>query len=282
MPRRRLDPTRFQILEKKMKNTLLASAFLLALPLSAFADDTSPKGDWSGTGEAGLAIATGNTKSQNINAKIAFKKEDDQWKDNFYLTGVRNKASVVNATTGQKQYDTTANRFELGASAGYKLDERSYIVGAGRYEHDDFSPYRWQGVVSLGYGYTLLKTSTDELSFEVGPGYKRFNRADYTVLDNSTPPAPLIVRGGVDDEIVGRGLVHYKHQLTETTAFEDTLLAEVGADNKFYQNDAGVAVKVSSKLALKVGYQVRHNTDVVGIGVKKTDQLLTTNLVYNF
>ncbi len=40
-------------------------------------------------------------------------------------------------------------------------------------------------------------------------------------------------------------------------------------------------VAMSKKLALKVGYQVRHNSDV-GPGVESTDQLITTNLVYSF
>ena len=47
------------------------------------------------------------------------------------------------------------------------------------------------------------------------------------------------------------------------------------------QNDAGLQVAMSKKLALKIGYQVRHNSDV-GPGVESTDQLVTTNLVYNF
>jgi putative salt-induced outer membrane protein len=38
---------------------------------------------------------------------------------------------------------------------------------------------------------------------------------------------------------------------------------------------------MSKKLALKVGYQVRRNSDVAP-GVKSTDQLITTNVVYNF
>jgi putative salt-induced outer membrane protein len=38
---------------------------------------------------------------------------------------------------------------------------------------------------------------------------------------------------------------------------------------------------MSSKLGLKVGYQVRHNSQVEA-GFKKTDSLFTTNLVYSF
>ena len=82
-------------------------------------------------------------------------------------------------------------------------------------------------------------------------------------------------------EAVGRGLIAYKHGFTDTTSFVDTLLVEAGSTNTFTQNDAGLQVDMSKKLALKVGYQVRHNSDVAP-GIKATDQLITTNLVYNF
>ena len=46
---------------------------------------------------------------------------------------------------------------------------------------------------------------------------------------------------------------------------------------------------MNKRLALKVGYQIRHNTRLNNVlllnpnaGTAKTDTLLTTNLVYNF
>lgn len=267
-----------------MKKILLTAALLAALPACAFADD-----GWSGAGELGFAAARGNAKSENLNAKLTLKKEDDQWKDTFYLTALRSKGEVTVATVdagGQvqnvKNYDTTANRYEAGASVGYKFDERSYLVGALRYENDDFSPFEYQAVVSLGYGYTLLKNATDELSAEVGPGYKRYKPVDVLGPDTAgDPPVPVRHTFDAEGEVVGRGLVAYKHAFTESTAFVDTLLVEAGSDNTFLQNDAGLQVAINKSFALKAGYQVRHNSDVAP-GIKKTDQLITTNLVYNF
>lgn len=266
-----------------MKKMLICAAVLAALPMAAFADDAG----WSGAGELGFAAARGNAKSENLNAKLTFKKEDDQWKDNFYLTALRSKGEVTTAIVenGQivnlKNYDTTANRYEAGASMGYKLDERSYIVGALRYENDDFSPFEYQAVLSVGYGYTVLKNASDELSFEAGPGYKRYRPAD--VYGPDLGPADVPVRHTFDSEgeVVGRGLVAYKHNFTDTTSFVDTFLVEAGSDNTFLQNDAGLQVAINKAFALKVGYQLRHNSDVAP-GIKKTDQLITTNLVYNF
>ena len=263
-----------------MKKTLLAGALLLSLPLLAQAAED---GTWSGSGELGFALSRGNTKSENLNAKLAFKMEDDAWKHNIFLNALRNKGEVkINDADGNTidSYQLTANRFELGASSGYKLDERSYIVGAVRYENDDFSPYEYQGIVSLGYGYTAIKNERTELAFEAGPGYRRLDKRPYTVF-SGVPPVATVLDPSADGQIVARGLIALKHKLTDNTAFENTLLVEAGSDNKFIQNDAGLAVSMNSKLALKLGYQVRHNTDV-SPGTDKTDQLITTNLVFKF
>ncbi|MBL0164497.1 MAG: DUF481 domain-containing protein [Xanthomonadales bacterium] len=253
-----------------MKNVLLAGAVLLAVPLFAHADD----GEWSGSGEAGLALTTGNTKSQNLNVKLAFKKEDVQWKHNFYVNALRSKGEA------NGQYDLTANRFDLGASSGYKFDERSYLVAAARYENDDFSPYTYQWIVSIGYGYTFIKNAQTEFSAEVGPGYRRSDPRGYSVI-SGTPPIETFIDPDVEGNVVARGLVSYKHNFNESTAFENTTLMEAGSNNTFLQNNAGLSVSMSERLALKLGYEVRHNSDV-SPDKKKTDQLVTTNLVFKF
>ena len=264
-----------------MKKMLIPLALLAALPLTALAND-----GWSGSGELGIAAASGNSKSENLNAKLEFKKEDETWKDHFYLNALRSKGEVTVSTVvddeivSVKNYDLTANRYEAGASVGYKLDERSYIVGALRYENDDFAPFEYQAIASIGYGYTVLKNQRNELAFEIGPGYKRYQPIDVygpEVVDGE----PLRHEFDAEGDVVGRGLIAYKHNFSENTAFVDTFLVEAGSDNTFMQNDAGLQVAINKSFALKVGYQVRRNSEVAP-GLKKTDQLVTTNLVYNF
>ncbi|MHB1058610.1 MAG: DUF481 domain-containing protein [Rhodanobacter sp.] len=269
-----------------MKKTLIAGLLLAAFASFAVqAQDadtgTTNNGGWSGSGEFGFASSTGNSRSENVNAKLGLNQENEQWKNSFFLDGLRSKSQqTVVDTDGNtiKQFNTTANRYDGGASVGYKLDPRSYIVGAGRYEHDDFGANLWQGIVSLGYGYIALKDERNELSFEIGPGYKRYRPADVdVVVDNEV----VHQRQPTESEMVARGLVNYKFKLSANTAFEDTLLMEAGSKNTYLQNDAGLAVSMTKKLALKVGFQVRHNSDVLP-GTKKTDTLTTTNLVYSF
>jgi putative salt-induced outer membrane protein len=269
-----------------MKKILLASLVLASLGCCAVQAQDAPgtnapaNGDWTGSGELGFASTTGNTRSQNLDAKLGLNQENAQWKNSFFLDALRSKSQVkvVNPDgSTYKKYNTTANRYDGGASVGYKLDPRSYIVGAGRYEHDDFGANRWQAIVSIGYGYIALKTQRTELSFEIGPGFKEYQPADTTVVVNGVSQD---VHQGKQKEAVLRGLVNYKYRLTDNTMFENTFLTESGSKDKYFQNDAGIAVSMTKKLSLKVGYEVRHHSTVLP-GVKKTDTLATTNIVYN-
>jgi putative salt-induced outer membrane protein len=280
-----------------MKKTLIACVLLASMASFAVqADDAAApapgaeasgtnnaanNGGWTGSGEFGFASATGNTRSQNVNGKLNLNQENEQWKNNFYVDFLRAKSqqSVTNASGATvEQFNETANRYDGGASVGYKLDPRSYIVTAVRYEHDDFGANIWQGVVSVGYGYIALKDDTNELSFEIGPGYKRYRPAvQDTLIDGVEVPQEA---NGTQSEAIARGLVNYKHKLTDNTSFEDTFLTEAGSKDTYVQNDAGVSVSMTKKLAVKVGFQVRHNTNVLP-GIRKNDTLTTTNIVYN-
>lgn len=259
----------------------LAAISALCLPALALAD--TPAGSnsgWSGSGEFGLAAASGNTKSLNVDAKLNLAYEDDTWKDAFFLDDNQAKSNVV--VNGAKDYETTANHFDLGGSVGYKFNTRAYVVGAARYDRDDFAPNRWQQVVSIGFGYIVLKDARNELSFEVGPGFKRYQPQNYTVVDDSvTPPLVTTITPPSQNEAIGRALVNYKLALTDSTSLQETLLAEVGSQNKYYQNDIGVAVSMTKTLALKVAYENRYNSNIVP-GTKHMDSLFTTNLVYKF
>ncbi len=246
--------------------SLLAGALLALLPLSSFAQDSQ----WSGTGEFGIALARGNARSDNLNGKLAFTNEDAQWKHDFYLSALRNKAEVSVDTNGdgvaEKLMQTSANRYELGMSSALKVNEVSSWIAALRYENDDFAPYEHQSTLSIGYGHAFINNERTTLRTEIGPGYRRAKDA---------------VTGITEGDFIARGRLEFKHQITASTALFDTLLVEAGSDNTFASNEFGVAVAMSDKLALKAGFDVRHNTEVVA-PLKNTDTLTKLNLVYSF
>lgn len=270
-----------------MKRPLIIGMLLALAGTALHAQDAGTgtaanNGGWTGSGEFGFASSHGNSRTENANAKLGLSQENEFWKNNFFLTGLRSKGETTVEDANGNTVDrmtTTANRYAAGASVGYKFDPRSYLVGAARYEHDDFGANLWQGTVSLGYGYIALKNERTELSFEIGPGYKKYRPADTTVT--AADGSSIVQHQPTESEPVARGLVNYKYRLNSNTAFEDTFLTEAGTKNTYYQNDAGLSVSMTKKMALKLGFQVRYNSDVQP-GTKNTDTLATTNLVYNF
>src|SRR5690625_3751949 len=87
----------------------LAACILLALPLTAMAqdtsssDDTSDTGGWHGSGEFGFAMTRGNSHTENLNAKLSLKQETARWKNSFYLTGLRSKGDRSEEHTSELQ-----------------------------------------------------------------------------------------------------------------------------------------------------------------------------------
>ena len=252
-----------------MKNLVLSAA--LAVACSAHA------GEWKGIGEFGLAITGGNTDTQNINGKLGLTKETDAWKHEFGL-------SVLQAKTDDTK---TAQRYEAAWTSGYKITESSYVYGNLRYENDKFGAFRNQTVAGVGYGIYAIKEEPTTLLFEVGAGYRRAQPQDKKELvaciaiPGIVCPPFVIRHFPKEGDGILRGKIDFSHQLTENTQLYDTFLIEAGSDNKFMQNDLGVAVNMSDAFAVKVGFEVRRNSDVAA-GLKKTDRLFTTNLVYSF
>ena len=250
------------------KPLALAIALLCGAPLAAVAQDTNNTG-WTGTGELGVAVARGNSRSDNLNGKLQFQNEDDQWKHNYYLSLLRAKGEVTGDFDGdgvpEESFELNANRYEAGASSAIKVNEVSSWVAALRYERDDFAPFEYQATASMGYGHNFIKNDDTTFSGEIGPGYRRAKSAR---------------TGEVEGDAIARALLDFKHRLTSNTQLYNSLLIESGSDNTFAQDDFGVQVAMSEAFALKAGIQVRHNTDV-GPGTDKTDTLTKINLVYN-
>ena len=84
-----------------MRVSNLAAAAALLVPLVAL---SPAHADWSGKGEAGLVIATGNTETKTANAKLLLANEVDKWKHQFGGTALYASSDPDG---------TTANRWEL-------------------------------------------------------------------------------------------------------------------------------------------------------------------------
>lgn len=225
---------------------------LMITPVAAFAADNG----WSGQGEMGLAISKGNTDSQTLVGSLGLGKEDVRWTHSLGASFLYGKNDGVQ----------NARRYEVFGTTGYRLNERSYMFSSLRNERDRFASNEYQWTVAAGYGHQLINDDTTQLKMEIGPGYRWAKLQGVRIHNN---------------EAILRGFMDFSRKLTPTTSLYDTLLVEAGSDNTFTSNNLGLQVQMTDALALKAGFEVRHNTDVLP-GTKRTDTLTTVNVVYGF
>lgn len=229
---------------------------LAGIALALAAASVAQADPWKGKGEAGIVFARGNSDSDTVNIKLAMSKVIDLWKHSLDMSYLRASSNGVESS----------NRFVGGWQSDYKVSERSFAFGALHYERDQYSGFDYQASASTGLGYKFYDTDKIKLSAQAGLGYRQLK-------DN--------VSGETSGNVVFVAGMNYENAITATTKIIDKFHAESGSDNTLLSNYLGVEVKMSDKLALAAGYDVRQNTKPPA-GKKKTDTVTTLNLVYAF
>lgn len=236
-------------------------AGMLLLAANAYAQDEAEGTvePWEGTGEFGFVSTTGNTETVALNAKLNFVRTGRKWRHRF--TGT--------ALNTSEDGNTDNERYTMEIQSDRKLNEQSWMFGAFRWDADKFGSYDPQLSFTVGYGRQLMKSETHELKGEIGAGYRKLEETE---------------SGITSSEAIGRFLLDDTWQVFSTTEWTNRLLIETGSSNTFTQFNTGLAVSMTGRFAIKLGFEVRHNTDIpVSIAdTEKTDTITSANLVYNF
>ncbi len=219
---------------------------------------------WSGQGEAGLIIASGNTETENANVGLSFKKEGEVYQHEFGFGLYRASNDDIDSAESINA-DYTLKRI---------LSERRFIFGSLSYLDDEFDGFTEQVGVAVGYGYKVFDTEPRAWEVGIGVGYR--DTSELIRLEDGTEFEGMDLSGAT---LVLRS--DYRNKLTANTEFIDKFVAEIGSDNTFIENDAAILVAMNEKFALKAGLLIRHNTDPAP-GAEETDTITSVNLVYNF
>ncbi len=254
-----------------INRTLAACWLALAPAVCAWADDAPPppQGVLIGKGQLGFLNAHGNTDAESLNGKIDLQRYDGAWKNQFALEGLY----------GQNSGITSAERWEARAQSSYTISGNLFAFGALRYEHDLFDGFEYQASVSGGMGYKILNSDSDKLSAQAGAGY-RSSRPETILKD---PAGAVISRTPLDveNEAIFTAGVDYLHTFNKSTALTNKFLVEAGSSNTMLHDEIALTVKMSTKLALSVGYGITDNTKPPA-PLKQIDTVATVNLVFAF
>ena len=248
---------------------LLLSLTIL-VPVVAFADDPPPPQDvWTGKGQAGFVASQGNTQAQTANAALDMALVNGDWKHAFHLGGLYGESAQI----------VSAERWDTGWESDYSLSKTVFAFGALRYAHDMFSGFAYQASATGGMGYKIADTTNTKFDVQAGVGYRELRPEELTKDATGAVTSRTLQPG--EGSVVFTFGANYFQQLTSTTALTDKLLVESGSNDTLVTNTLALAVKVSGKLALSLGYNIQNNSNPPP-GLKKLDSLETVNLVYSF
>ncbi len=238
-------------------------------PMAALCDEPPPDDVWTGKGQAGFVSSQGNTQAQSANAALDAALQDGAWKHALHLGGLYGKSAGI----------VSSERWDTGWQTDYNLNANLFTFGALRYAHDMFSGFQYQETATAGIGDKFIDTEATKLSGQAGVGYRRL-RPELLTRDASGAVVARTPEASTTGVIFTAGMT-YSQNLTSTTTLSDKLLIESGSTDTLVTNALALTVKVSTRLALSLGYNLQDNTKPPA-GLKKLDSLETVNLVYAF
>ncbi len=240
---------------------------MLPWAATALADGAPPEGLWQGAGQGGLVVSSGNTSATSANAKIDLARVDGPWKNTLFVGGLYGRTNGIQ----------NADRLEARYRVDHSIDDRLFWFAGIDGVRDLFSGFAYQATASGGIGYRFVATDATSLSGTLGVGYQRL-QPQQLVKDASGAVVARINDPASGSAVATAGL-EYAHALTKSTKVTDKFNVTSGSEDTAVANDVGLAVSMSNRLALSVGFGVRYNTKPAA-GVKKLDQVTTINVVY--
>jgi putative salt-induced outer membrane protein len=239
------------------------------------ADDTPapppPQHEWIGKGQAGFLDSKGNSTGESINGALDLSRYDGDWKNALHVEGFYGKSGDV----------VSAERWIVNEQTDYTITSKTFAFGGLRFEHDQFDGFVYQASITAGMGYKILDTASDKFTVQAGAGFKRFQAE--TIDKNPDGSGEVVSRIPLDtqSEAIATAGVDYAHSFNKATTLSNKLLLEYGTQNTLTTDQLALAVKMSTKLALSVGYQITDNSKPP-MPLKKVDTVTTVNLVYAF
>lgn len=246
---------------------MLAAAAAALVPLIAPAQVTvKPDGQFRFLLGAGASVASGNTKSSNLNLTA----------DGVRATDLDKLTLKAQALYGSSNGTTTAERLVLGGQYNRDLTPRIFWFAGADALRDKPANLSSRYAVAAGVGYHVIKSDTMTFDVSGGLGYTR----DSFV-------APVVIDDELRESLGRTELVlaeESTHKLTETTsAFQKlSLRPDLGHSGDFLANfDSGISVAMNKTLSLTAGLSYRYNSDP-GVGFKKGDALFVTGVTVRF
>jgi putative salt-induced outer membrane protein YdiY len=216
-----------------------------------------PPPGWRGNVGAGLSFTGGNKSTNNVS--LSFEAVHDPKQKNVFKT---DGLWIRTETDGE----LSADRVNVGARDEYTVSKRAYVFGEARYLRDRFKNLTYLITPLVGAGYRLADSEKTVFSVDAGIG-AAFEKD--------------IGQDGTSDGSFRVGQA-FSQKLTSSAKLTQSawgLWKMSDTEDSFYHFEVALAVSMSSRFDVKLGFFDDYQNEPPDPGLKKNDTAFVANLV---
>jgi putative salt-induced outer membrane protein len=211
--------------------------------------------NWKGEGQIGASQSSGNTESVGLSAGIALARKGIDWTHKF-------RAQAAYQRTNGK---TSVERYLGEVEPQYRINDRTFAFGLGRWEHDRILGYDTRWNLSGGLGYKVVDTKKMTLSLKGGPA---FRQTDF-------------VNGEEDTELTALAGLDFGWQISPTLRLTQVASTIIGETNGSTSSQTALSAKLTGALSARIAYSAQIDTSPPP-GIESVDTQTRFTLVYGF
>ena len=211
--------------------------------------------NWKGEGQIGASQSSGNTESVGLSAGVALARKGIDWTHKF-------RAQADYQRTNGK---TSVERYLGELEPQYRINDRTFAFGLGRWEHDRILGYDTRWNLSGGLGYNVVDSKKMTLSLKGGPA---FRQTDF-------------VSGEEDTELTALAGLDFGWQLSPTLRLTQVASTIIGEANSSTSSQTALSAKLTGALSARIAYSAQIDTSPPP-GIESVDTQTRFTLVYGF
>jgi len=211
--------------------------------------------NWKGEGQIGASQSSGNTESVGLSAGVALARKGIDWTHKF-------RAQADYQRTNGK---TSVERYLSEIEPQYRINDRTFAFGLGRWEHDRILGYDTRWNLSGGLGYKVVDSKKMTLSLKGGPA---FRQTDF-------------VNGEEDTELTALAGLDFGWQISPTLRLTQVASTIIGEANGSTSSQTALSAKLTGALSARIAYSAQIDTSPPP-GIESVDTQTRFTLVYGF
>lgn len=210
---------------------------------------------WSGKGEIGASLSTGNSDEIGVTLGLAFERKGIDWRHKLTAS------ADYHRTNGA----TTKEQFLVAYEPNLRLGKRAFVYGLAQWERDRFQGFSSRISLSGGLGYRFADRDGLHFSVKAGPAWRRTS----------------LIPAGTRSQIAALAALDFDWQFAENLKLTQAASAYLQANNSTFKSTTGLQARLNGDLSARVSYTLEYDTSPPP-GAVKTDTLSRFTLIYDF